>query len=239
MSTLLLVRHAQASLFTEDYDRLSELGFAQAEALANFWLARGVRPDRVYTGSMNRQRQTANKVGEVFAKANEPWPAPQENAGLDEYPAEQLTTSLVPALRRTDSGFDALVADLEASREYADKYRSLHRLLSVVISSWILEDYGDADVPVSWKSFSHGVRAALRDMTSNSASGQTIAVFTSGGPIAVSVQTVLQAPDITAADLNWRVHNCSVTRCVFSGERICLDAFNDVAHLPAAMHTYR
>jgi broad specificity phosphatase PhoE len=49
----------------------------------------------------------------------------------------------------------------------------------------------------------------------------------------------LQAPDIKAADLNWRVHNCSVTRYTFSGERVSLDTFNDVSHLPPGMHTYR
>jgi broad specificity phosphatase PhoE len=239
MSTLLLVRHAQASLFTDDYDRLSDLGFSQAEALATFWLDRGVRPDAVYSGSMTRQRQTADKVGEVFAESNEPWPALTEMAGLNEYPAEELTRSLVPELRRNDASFDKLVADLESSKEYTDRYRSLHRLLSAVVSSWILDDHGGADVPVSWKSFSEGVRAALRELTSNTRSGRTIAVFTSGGPIAISVQTVLQAPDIKAADLNWRVHNCSVTRYTFSGERISLDAFNDVAHLPTDMHTYR
>lgn len=239
MSTLLLVRHAQASLFTDDYDRLSDLGFSQAEALASFWLDRGVRPDAVYSGSMTRQRQTAERVGKVFAESNEQWPALTEMAGLNEYPAEELTRSLVPELRRNDASFDKLVADLESSEEYTARYRSLHRLLSAVVSSWILDDHSDADLPVSWKSFSEGVRAALRHVTSNSESGGTIAVFTSGGPIAISVQTVLQAPDIKAADLNWRVHNCSVTRYTFSGERISLDAFNDVAHLPTEMHTYR
>jgi broad specificity phosphatase PhoE len=239
MSTLLLVRHGQARLFTDDYDRLSDLGFDQAEALARFWLERGIRPDQVFSGSMVRQRQTADKVGEVFATSGEEWPELQEVPGLNEYPAEEITRSLVPALREADPSLDELASALNSSEHYADKYRYLHRLLETVIARWIMGDYGDVDVPLSWKTFSGAVRSALREVMSNSESGKTIALFMSGGPVAVSVQTILQAPDIKAADLNWRVHNCSVTRYTFSGERVSLDAFNDVSHLPPGMHTYR
>jgi len=239
MSTLLLVRHGQARLFTDNYDRLSDLGFSQAEALGRFWLERGIRPDFVFAGSMTRQQQTANKIGEVFADSGEDWPSLQEHVGLDEYPAKEITESLLPAMRAADSSFDQLASDLETSNSRADKYRSLHRILEAVVARWVIGDYGDVDVPLSWSTFSESVRSALRDVMSNSGSGKTIALFTSGGPVAVSVQTILQAPDIKAADLNWRVHNCSVTRYTFSGERVSLDAFNDVAHLPVAMHTYR
>ena len=70
-------------------------------------------------------------------------------------------------------------------------------------------------------------------------SGKTVAVFTSGGPIGVSVQSALEAPDLKAAELNWRVYNCSVTQFTFSGERISLDAFNGTAHLQPEMLTFR
>lgn len=239
MSTLLLVRHGQASLFTDNYDRLSDVGLSQAEALGKHWLERDIRPDDVYSGTLTRQRQTANKVGEVFTTSREAWPALQEIPGLNEYPAKEITESLVPALRNNDSSFDRLVCDFESSNSHEEKYRHLHRLLEVVIARWVMDDYEDVDVPLSWKTFSAGVRAALRDVMSRSGRGKTIAVFTSGGPVAISVQTVLQSPDIKAAELNWRVHNCSVTRYTFSGERVSLDAFNDVSHLPVALHTYR
>ena len=239
MSTLLLVRHGQARLFTDDYDRLSDLGLRQAEALGEFWLERGIRPDAVYAGSLTRQRQTANRIGEVFAASGEAWPELQEHLGLNEYPAKEITESLLPALRKTDTSLDQLVTDLKSSSSDAEKYRPLHRLLETVIARWVTDDYGDAEAPISWKTFSEGVREALRDVMSESGSGKTIALFTSGGPVAISVQSVLQAPDIKAAELNWRVHNCSVTRYTFSGERISLDAFNDVAHLPSGMLSYR
>lgn len=239
MSTLLLVRHGQARLFTEDYDRLSDLGENQARALAEFWLDRGIRPDGVYSGTLVRQRQTADSVGNVFSSSGEAWPEALQLTGLNEYPAEQITASLLPALQKLDSRFEKLAADLESSTTRADQYRYLHRLLDAVVVRWILDDYGGAEVPVSWKTFSEGVRSAIRDIMSSAGRGQTIAAFTSGGPVAISLQTILQAPDIKAADLNWRLHNCSVTRYTFSGQRVSLDAFNDVSHLAADMHTYR
>ena len=73
------------------------------------------------------------------------------------------------------------------------------------MARWVANDYGDADVPVSWQAFSGSVRTALRDVMSNAG----------------------------------RVHNCSVTRYTFSGERVSLDAFNDVSHLPVDMQSYR
>ncbi len=142
-------------------------------------------------------------------------------------------------LRKKDSSFDRLVADLESSNSHDDKYRHLHRLFEAVIARWVLGDYDDADAPLSWETFSECVRAALHDVMSSAGRGKTIAVFTSRGPVAISVQMILQAPDIKAAELNWRVPNCSVTRYTFNGERVSLDAFNDVSHLPVDMHTYR
>lgn len=239
MSTLLLVRHGQARLFTDDYDRLSELGLNQAEALGHFWLDRGIRPDSVYSGTMLRQGQTADAVGKVFTGRGEAWPARQEVVGLNEYPGQEITESLLPVLSKSDAGVERLAAEFESSASPADKYRNLHRLLEAVVVHWVKNDYGGADVPVSWKAFSGGVKKALRDVMSNAGSGKTIALFTSGGPVAISVQSTLEAPDLKAAELNWRVHNCSVTRYTFSGERVSLDAFNDIAHLPPALHTYR
>src|SRR5262245_14999842 len=58
MSTLTLVRHAQASLFAENYDVLSSLGETQARLLGEFSARRKVDFDEVYCGPRTRQRQT-------------------------------------------------------------------------------------------------------------------------------------------------------------------------------------
>ena len=239
MSRLFIVRHGQASLFSDDYDRLSDLGFEQARHLGRHWVEQGIVPDAVYSGSLLRQRQTADGVAEVLRESGQDLPALQTLEGLNEYPAEDIMRVLVPLLRESSDELRQLADDFETASEHRDRYRSLHRLLTSVISHWIEGNYDSEKPLLSWADFSGGVRDALRQIMANTESGKTVAVFTSGGPVGLSVQTVLGAPDQAAADLNWRVHNGSVTRFTFSGSRVALDTFNDTSHLGTGMLTYR
>src|SRR5687768_7805849 len=59
MSTLYLVRHGQASFGTDNYDQLSSLGRQQIKILAEHLAASGERFDRIYSGTLQRQRETA------------------------------------------------------------------------------------------------------------------------------------------------------------------------------------
>ncbi len=239
MSELFLVRHGQARLFTEDYDRLSDLGIGQAEALGRSWLEQGIRPDHVWTGTLKRQIRTAQSVGEVFFSHDERWPESHTTDQLNEYPAEEILQSLGRHLRETDPGITVLADAFDASVDSNNRYRHFHRLLVAVTARWVSGDYECDDVPVSWSEWSGSVRDALHRIMKATGNGESAAVFTSGGPIGVSLQTILEAPDIKAAELNWRIHNGSVTRFTFSGERVSLDRFNDVAHLSPADLTYR
>ncbi len=239
MSQLLLVRHGQARLFTEDYDRLSDLGVEQAVALGHAWIAQGVRPDRVWSGTLKRQIRTAQSVGEIFSNKDENWPEPTQIEALNEYPAEAILQSLGRHLRETDAGVAALADAFEKAGIHADRYRYFHRLLEAVTACWVGGDYECDNVPLSWVQWSGSVRKALRRIMNTAQSGESVAVFTSGGPIGVSMQTILRAPDIKAAELNWRIYNGSVTRFTFSGDRVSLDRFNDVAHLNEAALSYR
>jgi len=59
MSTLTVVRHAQARPFQKVSDCLSELGERQAAALGEYWKRAGVQFDEVLCGSLTRHCQTA------------------------------------------------------------------------------------------------------------------------------------------------------------------------------------
>ncbi|HEV8040257.1 MAG TPA: histidine phosphatase family protein [Bryobacteraceae bacterium] len=63
MSALVMVRHAQATVFEEDSDRLSAIGEQQAIALGHFWKARNIRFDEVYSGTLQRHTRTAELAG--------------------------------------------------------------------------------------------------------------------------------------------------------------------------------
>src|SRR5262245_62378410 len=74
MGYLVLIRHGQARMFEKDSDQLSPLGEEQARALARFWIRQGVNFDEVYSGTLVRQRRTAEIDGECFAHYGLEWP---------------------------------------------------------------------------------------------------------------------------------------------------------------------
>lgn len=229
MSRLVLVRHGQASFFADNYDKLSEMGERQSARLAEHWLEKGEGFDEVYVGTLQRQRRTAEVAGEVFAAAGQDWPEATVLPGLNEYPSDEIMDVVLPQLMEREERFVELKEAFDAAEESRERYRSFHRLLSAVMEGWIESDY-DANGLMPWTQFRDGVRGALKEIMSAEGSGRRVAVFSSGGPIGVSVQTVLQAPDKMAAELNWRVHNCSTTEFTFSGPRVALDHFNAIAH---------
>ncbi|WP_185970142.1 SixA phosphatase family protein [Tepidimonas alkaliphilus] len=74
MGTLYWVRHAQASLGAEDYDRLSSLGQRQAQRLGEHWRAWGIKLTQVWTGTLRRHRQTWQALQAGWGLGLEPWP---------------------------------------------------------------------------------------------------------------------------------------------------------------------
>ena len=239
MSKLLVIRHGQARLFTDNYDRLSELGVRQAECLGDWFVQRGIVLDEMYAGTLTRQQETASAVSKVIQAAGVAAPEIKTLAGLNEYPAEEIMRQLVPELRGSDPRINRLAEEYDQADDYDSRYRSLHQLLTTIMQRWIKGDYKRGDSLLTWTEFSGAVRRALAEGMQTSGSGKTVALFTSGGPVGVSVQSTLDAPDLQAAELNWRVYNCSVTRFTFSGERVSMDAFNETAHLPQDMLTFR
>lgn len=239
MSRLFVVRHGQARFLTEDYDRLSELGVEQSATLGRAWRDDGLRFERAWQGSLQRQQATADAVADAFEGD---FPSRETLYGLDEYPAEALIDTLVPVLRADDPEIDAAAAALQGDDALTDRerYRQVHRLLEAVMRAWVGGDYPRAEVELpSWHDFSGGVRDALARIMAGAPRGADVAVFTSGGPVGIAVQTALGAPELAAAELNWRVYNASVTQFTFSGRRVSLDGFNLVGHLPRSHRTYR
>jgi len=62
MSEIYFIRHAQASFKNDNYDRLSSLGFRQAQILGEYFACLGLKFDAVYAGTMKRQIDTAKAV---------------------------------------------------------------------------------------------------------------------------------------------------------------------------------
>lgn len=202
MSTLVLIRHAQAKPFEKDSDRLSAVGEQQAIALGEFWKSRDIRFDEVYSGSLRRHTHTAELAG--FEKF-------ESRAEFNEYDA----TRILSALQRDEPILDN---------------RELQQRFEEAMPQWLAGTLQVPDLE-TWQAFRERVQSGLRSIIEKDGASRRVAVFTSAGPIGVAIQTVLGAPDRVAIDLNWRIRNCSLTEFVFTRARVSLDSFNATPHL--------
>jgi broad specificity phosphatase PhoE len=236
---LVLIRHGQPQTFEKDGDRLSPLGEEQARTLAGYWIRQGVNFDEVYSGALVRQRRTAEIVEECFIQSGLEWPQLQTTPELNEYDSIGIINNLIPSLAQRDAAFRALAEAFEQNRDAPDRNRHFQRMFEAVTSAWLGGEF-EAEGVEPWRSFQSRVRAAIKRITSAEGSGRRVAVFTSGGVIGLAVQNVLNAPEPSALEINWRVRNCSLTEFTFSRNRISLDSFNTTPHLDdPAMRTYR
>lgn len=248
MSVLILVRHAQASFFHDDYDRLSPLGEQQARLLGEFWVTQGLQFHAVYTGPRTRQRRTADLAGEVYRQAGLAWPEHVVLDDGDEYDLSGMM-GLAPELARANAEFEALSNAYQQSEGELERLRTFQAMFEALLHHW--QGVGQAFEPATadknvcptlecWPVFRQRVQRALGLIRQQPGRGRRIALFTSGGFIGTAVQSVLTAPDRAALELNWRLRNCSLTELVFTRDRISLDSFNTVPHLTdSSLWTYR
>jgi broad specificity phosphatase PhoE len=239
MSVLYVVRHGQASFFEDDYDQLSPLGIQQSQLLGQYWIDQSIEIDEVYSGSLSRQRQTAESTGESFAKAGGNWPELKVVSGLNEYSSEGIMNVLRPELTEKHADVRRLSEEFDTATDPRQRYRTFHRLLEALMKYYIAGEY-EAEGFETWQEFHGRVTAAFSQILSKPERGRRVAVFTSGGPVGIAIQTALQAPQQQAAELHWRVCNASVTTFQFSQGRITLDQFNAIPHLTSEpLRTYR
>lgn len=239
MSQLTLVRHGQAAFLSDDYDRLSSIGEAQARQLGAFWRTRGMTFDGIYTGPRRRQINTAKYVGEIYGETGLAWPEPVVIEELDEYDGDGILREILPALAANDAALKSLVDNFERASEPTERYKHFQKMFEAATIHWVRGATASSSVE-SWRGFHDRVHRGMKRIVDGVTGGQRIAVFTSGGPISIMAQLAMKAPEEMAIELNWRVRNCSLTEIVFTKDRLTLDSFNGIPHLDdPALWTYR
>jgi broad specificity phosphatase PhoE len=237
MSTLLLIRHAQARAFDVDSDKLTEKGVEQGKRLGQYLVETGVEVDEVWTGRLERQLHTARLVAEVFSAAGRSFPAGQVDAGFNEYDAGGILGTLLPLLAERDAAFKRLTEEFQAMAGRPDQNRYFQRMFEALMDAWQKGEVTTAGVE-SFATFHSRASAAFQAIVSRGGS-RRVAVFSSGGPIGVCLQSALEAPPPTALRVNWRVKNASFTEMTFSEGRVSVDSFNVVHYLPPELRTFR
>jgi len=224
MSRIYLIRHAQASFGQKNYDCLSDLGRRQAEILAGHFKNLGLEFDAIYAGGQLRHEQTLAAYLETISEQENAAPPVHKTDDFNEYDSENILRTLIPELIRKEPAFEADVALMMNDK------RSFQQVYEKIMRQWVNSKQPIKNLE-TWKTYSGRVISGLQKIMTKEGSGKTIAVFTSGGPISVSVQTALNLSDENTLRLTWQILNASVTRLKYSGNRLMLSGFNDVTHL--------
>jgi len=239
MGQLVLVRHAQASFLSQNYDQLSPLGEMQARLLGDYWAQRRVAFDRVCTGPALRHRHTAQIVKEAYRKKDLPFPEPVTMDEFDELQGEKVLAESLPQLLERDSGIRELHDAMQTSSNPAEKRAHFQRLFGRVISMWANDNLAGLTAE-PWREFCTRVDRGLKSFLADSGKGEVVAIFTSGGPLAVAVRRALHLSTEDTLQVAWMSRNCSFSEFLYSGDRLTLSSFNAFPHLDdASFLTYR
>jgi broad specificity phosphatase PhoE len=224
--TVLLVRHAQASFGSADYDVLSPLGVEQATVLAAALSRRNLNVTRIAAGTARRQRETAEPVAiarGLEIETDERW---------NEYETEEVLAhharELV-SLQGTGKGGGEI-----SSRDF-------QAVLDDALRAWVQAGTATS-AGQAWPDFLASRNAALAGFAAGLGSGETGLVFSSGGVIAaIGAQLLGEHADLFPR-LNQVVVNSGITKLVVGSGGTSLVSFNEHGHLDEAgarLLTYR
>jgi broad specificity phosphatase PhoE len=230
MGAIYLLRHGQASFGGDNYDQLSPTGVAQARVLGQALKARGVLPDAVLSGTMQRHRDTAS---ECLAELSATLPV-REHAGVNEFDHEAVIRAAEPRYANRL----AMMTDFAAT---GDPRRAFQAFFKGAVARWVSGAH-DADYAEPWAAFRQRCVAALDDVVQATPAKGTTLVFTSGGFISVACAHLLGLSDAQAFTINWTLINAGITKLVAGRDGVHLVSLNEHAHLEGAtpaLLTYR
>ncbi len=240
MSTLILVRHAQASFGAADYDQLSPLGETQSTLLGGHWVNAETRFDTVFIGPRKRHRQTAEGVARVYRDAGFDWPEPLDAPALDEYQGEELLKLALPRLASEDVHLQTLMGALsEVENDRSARRKAFQKVFEHVMRAWVRGEISEPGVE-PWADFRARVAGWVEELLQTAGRGRRVVAFTSGGFVAGAAGYALGLDDVKTIELSWMVNNAALAEFTFNEERFTLSRFNALPHLQyPRMITYR
>jgi broad specificity phosphatase PhoE len=234
LSVLYLVRHGQAGT-RENYDSLSGLGRRQARSLREYFASQDLRFDAVYSGSLERQRATAEEALPGSQIIVDP--------GWDEFDLAQVYSELAPHLAANDADFrreydemQRAVAESQGAHD-APVHRRWNDCDKKLVRAWVegRHEYSGE----SWEAFVGRVHAALARIVAAGHSGNTV-VFTSATPIGICAAHALEVKDGRAMWLAGVMLNTAFSTLRLREAEIRLFTFNTTPHLEEpSLRTFR
>jgi len=231
VSTITYIRHGQASLFSADYDNLSETGWKQAELLGNYYAEQDLQVDKIFLGPLKRHRQTLEGIQKgMLAKGKALELEPILLEGLKEHKLPEILRLVTPKLMETNAEIQDIAKQPTPTK--LEKKKVHFRLFEKVFLMWAKGDLeGLYDGYHSFKEFREEANGALEHIKLNTAKGESVLAVTSGGPVGATVGDTLDLPIQKMCEVSWEVINSSFTTYKLTKNNFRLIGFNQTPHL--------
>ncbi|MDX1568981.1 MAG: histidine phosphatase family protein [Xanthomonadales bacterium] len=218
MATLVLVRHGQASLGSDDYDRLSRLGREQSKRLGRYWAETGIDFDAVHVGPLRRHLETHAAIAEGYQSCDLELPQVQTIEALCEHQA-------IAVMERVfgEQGKGSKPGDPEAMKAWFREFDTAMR-------RWIGRQIQFDDLE-TWQDARARVDAALEDLQKRLAPGSRALAVTSGGFVCMAIGAIQGLNDIEVYEMSLKLRNSAWTEIRFAEGEGKLEAFNMHPHL--------
>lgn len=212
MSKIYLVRHGQASFGNKDYDALTDLGHQQAIWLGDYFRSRAVNFDRLFSGELNRQHQTCERIAGCLDADPQ---GIRRLRGLNEYSSEALYASFTGGGR----------AHEHQKRDRRTYWQTFRKAYESWVNGSLMTDHE------SWAAFCTNIDTALIKATKDSDKDDNILLTTSAGVIGAIVSRILDTRPQAAIELNFQVRNTSFCEILHTSKGLKLISFNSIPHL--------
>lgn len=236
MSKLYLIRHAQASFLSEDYDNLSEQGHAQSRVLGDYFVEQAIQFDKVYIGPLKRHGQTYDKVQEAYVEKGLDFPKAIKIEELREYEAMDYMESLRNELSTHYPRFRQWYEEMDKQ----PSHRTKMKMVLAFLQKWATDSLA-FQLPEGMQTFADFRATAeigLQKVLTGNEKGKTIAVISSGGCIGAMMAKIVGVENAEKAmGFNLVMLNTAITEVLFSGNRLSLQNFNTLPHLKEEMIT--
>jgi broad specificity phosphatase PhoE len=213
MGQITLVRHAQASLGADNYDRLSPLGLKQSLRLGQYFKECGCEFEAAYCGTLSRQVDTLSQIYKGLQVSGATF---EQNSAFNEYNSHAvMRCALKPNM--------PLPSPLTK-----EGYREFFQLLRLGLSLWMSGQSQPQGLP-SFSQFVSQVMEPLHRIMMHH-NGRVL-VVSSGGPISFVIAKLLEVSDSARIELNLSIRNTAISELLYTQQKISVLSFNNLPHL--------
>jgi broad specificity phosphatase PhoE len=223
MGKLHIVRHAQASLFSRNYDNLSTIGIRQSELLGAYFQSIDYRPDKIFLGPHQRHSQTLH-----CASTN--WNLMGTEIVISDTLNEHEGPKVVNELIGSEQCSDPLLTNYRKKLEKQNLSHEDHiRVYQHITQKWVLgEIISEGE---TWTEYLSRIRYTVDGIIGEAKTTENIFLISSTGPCSVFVGEILNLNPLEVMQLSWRIFNTGIFTIEFKEDNAEVKADNFVPHI--------